>query len=242
MNHSARRLNALAKGLEARRYLEIGVEAGETFGDVAIAERTGVDPHFTFDTGALADDHTRFVAATSDEFFDREPFLPPYDIVFIDGLHRFAQVVRDFSNTLLRTHARSVIVLDDTVPNDVYSSLPSQAEAIHWRAQAGSRDGAWHGDVFKVVFYLHDFWPGLNYRTIVGSGNPQTIVWRKSNGGNKKKLSFWKKDAGRTKPLFDDLEHISRLTYFDLQEHLDILQTVPEDEAIGLCLGELALP
>ena len=40
MNATARRVNALARQLHCRRYLEIGVLHGTTFRDVEIPERT----------------------------------------------------------------------------------------------------------------------------------------------------------------------------------------------------------
>jgi hypothetical protein len=225
MNHCARRANVLAKALSARRYLEIGVARGATFRDVEVLERTGVDPAFKFDTQDSSDEQIRFFLGTSDEFFAAEPLFPPYDMIFIDGLHVFEQVVRDFSNSLLRTHRRSVVILDDTVPNDVYSAIPDHQAAMRYRKATGSTDGAWHGDTFKTLFYIHDFWPSLNYRTIVGSGNAQTLVWR-ANGV-------------RRRPLLNDLEKISRLTYFDLQEHSEVLHAASEDEAIALCVAEI---
>jgi hypothetical protein len=225
VNHSARRVNALGKQLNAKRYLEIGVNKGETFHNVEIAERTGVDPNFLFDTKEKSNEFTRFVANTSDKFFSTEPLFPPYDVVFIDGLHTFEQVVRDFSNVLLRIHRQSVIIIDDTLPNDVYSTIPDFGSALRHRKAAGGESGSWHGDVFKTVFYIHDFWPSLNYRTITGSGNPQTLVWR-TNGIDRP-------------PLFNSLEQISRLTYFDLQDHLEVLQIVSEAEAIDLCIAEI---
>jgi hypothetical protein len=96
-----------------------------------------------------------------------------------------------------------------------------------YRKQAKIDDGSWHGDVFKLVFYIHDFWLGLNYRTITGSGNPMTIVWRANNISRR--------------PLFDSLEKISRLTYFDLQEHIEVLQMATKDEAIAHCIAEIAI-
>jgi hypothetical protein len=225
VNHSARRVNALGKQLNAKRYLEIGVSKGETFRDVEIAERTGVDPNFLFDTKEKSNEFTRFVVNTSDGFFSTEPLLPPYDVAFIDGLHTFEQVVRDFSNVLLHTHWQSAIIIDDTLPSDVYSAIPDIRSAHRFRKAAGGEGLAWHGDVFKTVFYIHDFWPSLNYRTITGSGNPQTLVWR-ANGIHRP-------------PLFNNLERISRLTYFDLQDHLEVLQIVSEAEAIDLCIAEI---
>lgn len=224
MNHSARRLNTLAAKIGGRRYLEIGVNNGATFRDITIAERTGVDPDFRFNTSEVIDDFTRLIPTTSDDFFTAEPLFPLYDVVFIDGLHTFEQVVRDFANTLLRTHRQSVILLDDTIPNDVYSAIPDQQAALRYRTATGSNDGSWMGDVFKMIFYIHDFWPSLNFRTIVGSGNPQTLVWRASGLARP--------------PLFGNLEKISRLTYFDLQEHFNVLKPAAEDDAISLCISE----
>jgi hypothetical protein len=225
MNQSARRMNALASQLSARRYLEIGVQNGTTFRDVEISERTGVDPDFKFDTNAQANESTRFIQKRSDQFFAHEPICPPYDLIFIDGLHVFEQVLRDFSNSLIRTHKRSVIILDDTLPNDVFSSLNTYAAAIRHRKEAGKTNGEWHGDVFKTIFYIHDFWPSLNYRTITGSGNPQTLVWR-ANGIN------------RT-PLFNNLERISRMSWFDLRDNIQVMQMTTEEEAISLCIAEI---
>jgi hypothetical protein len=225
MNHSARRANKLAKHLGARRYLEIGVNTGAKFLKIEIEERTGVDPRFAFDFEQSINERTRLIPLTSDRFFATEPLLPPYDMVFIDGLHTFEQVVRDFANTLLRTHSRSVVVLDDTFPSDVYSALRDPNASVRFRKAAGGDGHAWSGDVFKIVFYIHDFWPSLNYRTITGSGTAQTLVWR-ANGIVRP-------------PLFNNLERISRLTYFDLHEHSSVLQPASEDDAIALCAEQL---
>jgi hypothetical protein len=225
MLHSARRINALAPLIGAKKYLEIGVLTGQTFLNVAIEERTGVDPSLHFDVAAVINDKTRLLPLTSDAFFAAEPLTSAFDVAFIDGMHTFEQVVRDFANAIVYTHRRSVIMLDDTLPNDVYSTNPDQAAGMKYRRAAGSQDISWHGDVFKTVFYLHDFWPSLNYRTITGSGNPQTLVWRAAN-------------TGRT-ARYNDLERISRLTFFDLMENLDVLQVCPEDEAIRLCAEEI---
>jgi hypothetical protein len=220
--HSARRINALARRLGAQRYLEIGVSTGQTFRAIDVAERTGVDPNFRFDTAEVANATTRLHAMRSDAWFAEAGAGSPYDIVFIDGLHVFEQVVRDLTNTLARTGWRSAILIDDTVPVDVFSSLTNQREAVRLRQEAGGKGGAWHGDVFKIVFLIHDFFPFLDYRTIIGSGNPQTLVWR--SGGLTRK------------PVFDNVERISRLDWFALQAHADVLQTASEDEAIELCV------
>lgn len=220
-SHSARRINALAQRIGARRYLEIGVSRGQTFRQVAIAERIGVDPRFLFDTAAIANDATILHAMTSDAFFAEAAGSDPFDVAFIDGLHVFEQVARDLTNILARTTWRSAILIDDTIPSDVFSSLPVQRDAVRLRRESGGSGNAWHGDVFKTVFLIHDFFPFLDYRTIVGSGNPQTLAWRA---------------AGTVRrPVFNNFERLSRLTWFDLQEHRAIMRETSEHEALDLC-------
>lgn len=227
INHSARRIKAIAEGLNARIYLEIGVNKGQTFLNVTIPQKTAVDPKFLFDVSTLTDKNVTLKETTSDIFFSTLPITLTYDVIFIDGLHTFEQTYRDLCNSLLHSHERTILLIDDTKPNDVYSAVPHQRKAVRYRKQAGGQGSQWHGDVFKMVFALHDFHSALNYRTIVGSGNSQTLVWRSNNG--------WRE------PLFNSLERISRLTYFDLLDHINILRECSEDEAVSLCLNELAI-
>lgn len=223
MTHSARRINDLATRLNARTYLEIGVNAGNTFRLVDVLEKTGVDPDFRFDVDAVRNDRTRLIAETSDAYFASLPVSVKFDVVFIDGLHSFEQVVKDFSNTVIHTHDRSVIVLDDTVPNDVFSTLPTSWEAAEFRIKFGNSSRDWHGDVFKSVFYINDFWPGMNYRTMVTGGNAQTLVWRSA--------------AIAHQPVFGNLEAISRLSFFDLQKNMSALRSTDEEDAIAQCIA-----
>ncbi len=221
MNFSARRINALARRLGFERYLEIGVRTGTTFLDVEVPERVAVDPNFAFDTAAAANEKTRFHAITSDEYFVNFADDGPFGMIFIDGLHRFEQVVRDLTNALAQTTRRSAILIDDTLPSDVYSAHRRQGEAIRLRQEAGGKGGAWHGDVFKTVFLIHDFFPFLDYRTIQENGNPQTLAWYGNDGGRR--------------PVFNDLEAISRMTWFDLQSRRQVLRLSTEAEAIEAC-------
>ena len=228
MNAAARRINELSRHLGCRRYLEIGVLHGTTFLDVQIADRTAVDPGFGFDTNEVANESTRFFRQTSDAFFVNDPLSSSYDLVLIDGLHTFEQVVRDLSNVLLRTHQRAVIILDDTVPDDVYSAEKDARLSYEYRTLDSAPARGWQGDVYKTLFYIHDYFPSLNYRTIMGAGNPQTLVWRATG-------------VERT-PVFDSLERISRLSYFELQDHLAVLQPATEEEAIALCIAGVQAP
>ena len=133
-----------------------------------VAERTAVDPVFLFDIAERASEDTIFAQTTSDEFFAELPAAKQYDLIFIDGLHTFEQTYRDLCNCLLHSHWRTPILIDDTLPSDVYSSLRDPGQTQAFRDAARSESSAWHGDTFKVVFAIHDFHLGLDYRTIVG--------------------------------------------------------------------------
>jgi hypothetical protein len=162
---------------------------------------------------------------TSDAFFAQLPIQQTFDVIYIDGLHTLEQTYRDLCNSLVHSHQQTVILIDDTKPVDVYSAIPDYAKAIRHRRVTGGDSLCWHGDTFKVVFVIHDFHPALNYRTITGSGNEQTLVWRST-------------DRWRA-PRFDSLEAISRLTYFDSVDEVDVMRCCPEDDAISTCLTEL---
>ena len=142
-------------------------------------------------------------------------------------MHTFEQAYRDLCNAIVHSHPGTPILVDDTVPSDVYSTLRDPEQAFAFRAAAGPDGGAaWHGDTFKVVFALHDFHLALDYRTIVGSGNPQTLVWRSS--------------AGRRRPLLDSLAKLSRLTYFDMVNQSQVLRECDEETALRQCLEAIA--
>jgi hypothetical protein len=177
---SPRRLNILIRELHLRSYLEIGVLEGETFANVKVWRRCGVDPSPLFDA-VLLPRGSSFAVTTSDEFFSTLRPSKRYDIAFIDGLHTFEQTYRDVINTF--AHLRSgVILIDDTVPSDEYSAIPDQEASYRARDAAGLEGRPWHGDVWRVVMLFDRHHPELEWRTIIDAGNPQTLVWRRGRG------------------------------------------------------------
>lgn len=180
MNHSARRLNVIAEALGCQSYLEIGVAEGETFLDVNVEKRTGVDPYFCFNHEAYdGKDGVRLYQTTSDEFFKGKPTEVKYSLIYIDGLHTYEQTYRDIINSLLHSHSETVILIDDTVPCDVFSTSRYPEDCIRLRHKFGSSfNEQWHGDTYKVVPLLRLFNPHYNLATITDNGNPQTLLWR----------------------------------------------------------------
>ncbi len=177
---SPRRINAIARGLSANRYLEIGVAHGDTAQHIRVRERVGVDPDPRFDVTKLPKGF-RFFAVESDAYFASLTPESVFDIAFIDGLHTFEQTKSDLFNALAHV-PRGVILIDDTVPSDDIAAIRDQQESLAQRRVVGSDDTRWMGEVWKLVVYIDRYLPQLDFRTIVGGGNEQTLVWRRQPG------------------------------------------------------------
>lgn len=180
-HQSSRVLNKILETLGFEDYLEVGVQAGVTFKDVSAPRRDAVDPKFLLETDTLASSTTRFFEMPSDEFF-ASACDKTYDLIFLDGLHTFEQCYRDLCAGLQVLREPGAILIDDTLPGDFFSSLPTLDMAIAAREEHGLSARAWTGDVFKVVLMLHEFYPNLNYVTLRDPANPahkpNTLVWR----------------------------------------------------------------
>jgi hypothetical protein len=164
-----------------RKYLEIGVATGATFHAINAAEKTAVDPRFLFDIEAARAEHSNstYWPITSDEYFATCPAIPRFDVVFIDGLHVFEQVLRDFLNVLSHLQDRGVIIIDDVRPYSYASSLADEAVTRKIREATGDSDDAWMGDVFKLISFIDTFMPEWSYSTVKES-HGVAVVWQKS--------------------------------------------------------------
>lgn len=217
IKHSPRRLTKLAAALGAKSYLEIGVANGATFFNVDFEKKVAVDPHFRFGPARRQAAHESFFEVPSDDWFSTASGVR-FDIIFLDGLHEFNQTFRDFCASHAFAHPGTVWIIDDTVPSDIFSALPTQGEASTMRREAGGRGGAWHGDIYKVVFAIADFFPSFSFCTLK-EHNQQTLVWREPRRG--------------FKPRFNSLERIERLSYIDFIRLKDDMCFCDEDEGIA---------
>ena len=110
-------------------YLEIGCAGNELFDSVPAAEKVGVDP---------ARGGTERM--TSDEFFARN--RRQFDVIFIDGLHTYAQVRNDVIHALECLAPGGWIALHDLLPANWQESHVPLVSHL------------WTGDVWKVAFEL----------------------------------------------------------------------------------------
>ena len=216
---AAIRLTEFSKIKKIEKYLEIGVSKGHTFLNVDFPIKHAVDPNFQLEKSTYESHYVRFYEMTSDEFFvNHADANLKYDLIFLDGLHTFEQTFRDFCCSQAHCHDGTVWLIDDVHPNDIFSAHPKQKQAYRFRKRHGLEGQAWHGDVFKLVFAIHDFFPNLSYRTIIGRGNPQTVVIRRP-----------RPDFA---PAFRDLERISRMSYYDFVAHRDRMNLAKDDEVL----------
>lgn len=110
-------------------YLEIGCDKNQVFSQMHLPIKEGVDPR----RGGTQ-------RMTSDEFFTKDHRL--WDLIFIDGLHTYDQVSRDFDNAFKRLNSGGTIVIHDMLPTS-----PGQA-------QSTAQEKYWLGDVWRLAFDL----------------------------------------------------------------------------------------
>jgi len=138
-----RELHALIK---PKLYLEIGVRTGKTF-SLAHGNAIGIDPDP--EICLSAPESNPIFKLTSDDFFDLKAKSiiqnKKIDLAFIDGMHLFEFVLRDFINIERYSHPKTIVVIDDIFPNH--------------RIQANRKrqSNVWAGDVWKIFYCLKTF-------------------------------------------------------------------------------------
>ena len=167
---------------------------------VNINRKVGVDPKFRFDTSQFSSESVSFYETTSDNYFARDVSASQiFDLVHIDGLHTFEQTIRDFCASLVHAHPRTIWLIDDTRPESYAQADRSQDRCQKIKSYTNENNGKWMGDVFKVVAFIHDFFPQYSFANFPDHG--QTVVWRKT------RTDF--------RPQWDSMEKIERLSFAD---------------------------
>ena len=123
-------------------YFEIGVQKGKSI-RLAKCPAVGVDPDPRISSEGLF----KIYKQSSDEYFySIFSHHLPADFVFIDGMHLFEQVLRDFIHTeKMIAHKGTVVVIDDIFP-----AHPAQASR-------NRRTCKWTGDVWKLLPILMSY-------------------------------------------------------------------------------------
>jgi len=143
--------------LEPANYLEIGVHKGFSLQQAIPDTPTiAIDPEPDIEEELIAD--VTIYELTSDEFFARydpaDLFGRPIELVFIDGLHLFEQVLRDLINVEPHSTTETVVLLHDCLPLDEVTAGRERTTDFY------------SGDVWKAVLVLRRLLPDLEMITV----------------------------------------------------------------------------
>ena len=172
---SAVRINKILSIIKGTKYLEIGVNQGFTFEGVSAKTKVGVDPV----KKVITSKNEVFFKMYSDDYFEINRHK--YDLIFIDGLHEYRQVLKDIVNALNTLTRTGVVLVDDVIPSDNIRaskkiSLFTESEKI----DLIKGNFSWQGDVYKAVFLLTSLYTdSLNFATLIDGGHFQMIIWKK---------------------------------------------------------------
>jgi hypothetical protein len=157
--------------LQPKSYIEIGVMTGAS---VAHAKPptvvVGIDPH----PRLLSAPNTvcKIYPLTSDNYFaSRDPRrdieAETVDLAFIDGMHLFEQVLRDFINIERVSSPTTLVLIHDTF------AINATVARREW-----SPNQFWVGDVWKIIPCLRKFRPDLQVFTIATPPSGLSVVTR----------------------------------------------------------------
>lgn len=155
-------LRAIHQGLQPRNYFEIGTFTGGTL-RLSSCDTIAVDPQFHIAGDTVGPRPlTMLFQMTSDDFFRRYSptalFGSTIDLAFLDGMHRFEFLLRDFMNTEKHCRRNSVVVMHDCLPGDALITARDMGDP---RREASRHPDFWAGDVWKLVPILRQYRPDL---------------------------------------------------------------------------------
>jgi hypothetical protein len=152
----------LVKIRAVKTYLEIGVFQGANLESVHCDVAIGVDLQFTLKHNVMVGKkELHLYQSPSDAFFDsgRLKNLAPngLDMAFLDGMHLFEFLLRDFYKTEKHCRSNSLVLMHDCLPSEAAWTSRSQLT------------GAWTGDVWKMIPILKKYRPDLGVKAVNAS-------------------------------------------------------------------------
>jgi hypothetical protein len=174
-------LQKIIDSIDAKTYLEIGVETGSIISKIKARNKIAVDPKFLFTKKLRLKKMVGLVSfetfeVTSDAFFKNEAkkvLTEGIDVAFVDGFHTYKQSLRDVENCLKYLNPAGVIVMHDCNPVDYASAFPLKEfqsfDDLSKLAEAGQLpgwNGFWCGDVWKTIAHLRINNKDLNVFTL----------------------------------------------------------------------------
>ena len=158
-------LSILSRKRCVNRYLEIGVQRGRLLSKIHANYAVGVDPFFDIDSNISANKTIcTLIRVGSDEFFSRYQYHEiaggEPDLAFLDGMHTFEFLLRDFYNTERISRKSTLIGMHDCLPLNAEMAIRDESSAVAAGA-GGLFHMWWTGDVWKIVPILQRYRPDL---------------------------------------------------------------------------------
>lgn len=148
-------LEALHADIVLDWYMEIGCRNGHSFGP-SRSKTVAVDPFFKVKRNVIGDKPALHVLQTTSDDFFASGFLKKLGIKpafsFLDGMHLFEFLLRDFINTEANSRKDCVIALHDCCPSS-FEMTTRDLDNLPY--------GDWTGDVWKVLVVLREYRPDL---------------------------------------------------------------------------------
>ncbi|MTI58512.1 MAG: methyltransferase domain-containing protein [Firmicutes bacterium] len=146
-------LKYLHKVIKPKFYIEIGVKKGDSF-KLSQSLSYGIDPEPEIDNNLLNKNKILF-RMTSDDFFEffAQDVLKnkKIDLAFIDGMHLFEFVLRDFINIEKYSNKNTIVLIDDIFPNNPIQAGQKRQTKV------------WMGDVWKILYCLKKYRKDLDF-------------------------------------------------------------------------------
>lgn len=162
------------KALHARYlfdwYMEIGCRTGAVF-SMARGKTIAVDPYFQVKSNVIGSKPALHVFQTTSDDFFASGFLERNQIrlsfSFIDGMHLFEYLLRDFIHAERNSHPDGVIALHDCCPSNM---------AMTTRDLQNLPQNRWTGDVWKLMPILQKYRPDLQVDVLNCRGTGLVVV------------------------------------------------------------------
>ena len=178
-------------------YLEIGCDRNQSFSNIKIEKRVGVDP-VEGGTHKMTSDY--FFSINKDNF----------DIIFIDGLHEYSQVMKDIKNSLKFLNKDGIILLHDCLPRTIWNQITPRLNSD------------WNGDVWKSIVHCRTL-ENIDTYTFIADRGIGLIFPRK----NKNLVKFEKKVNFKDltfKEYFIKHEHLMNTIHYDKSKIHDLFR------------------
>jgi hypothetical protein len=192
---------------EKVNYLEIGVQTGLCLFKIKADKKLAVDPQFRIKITKrikayiknLSNFNNEFFELTSDDFFEQKAdyikTIGGLDVVFIDGLHLYEQVLKDIKNSLNYLNEGGIVLLHDCSPLSETAALRGMSSEEVMATNPPNWKGIWNGDVWKSIVVMRSERPDL--KIIVFDCDHGIGMIKKGNAEGK--LSFSSKEIEELK-------------------------------------------